>query len=293
MRVRTALAIGTLAAFAALRPAYPLADGVQFLSSVTWDGAADGIGGLSAIEVSNDGARALALIDRGTLLEMDLHRNGDILVGVDVTGKASLLAASARRDKTFDTEGLARGDSGMIFVSFEQDQRILQFDSDRDRVRTIPTPKAFSAFGENRGLEALAIDAQGHLFTLPESPRDPRRGFPVWRWDGANWQRVFHLRSNGGFLAVSATFDPQGHFYVLERRVTFFGFQTRLRRWTLVDDQPTAETTLLTTRAGQFGNLEGLSIWRDAQDRLRATMVSDNNFWPVMRTQIVEFILTE
>ena len=53
------------------------------------------------------------------------------------------------------------------------------------------------------------------------------------------------------------------------------------------------ETVLLTTRAGQFGNLEGVSLWRDATGRMRATMVADNNFWPFMRMQLVEFVLTE
>ena len=66
-----------------------------------------------------------------------------------------------------------------------------------------------------------------------------------------------------------------------------------MRRWDSVDDGLIGETTLLTTPAGRFGNLEGMSLWRDGSGRLRATLVSDNNFWPVMRTQLVEFALAE
>lgn len=39
---------------------------------------------------------------------------------------------------------------------------------------------------------------------------------------------------------------------------------------------------------GRHDNLEGLSVWRDAQG-LRLTMVSDDNFMFFQRTEFVEY----
>jgi hypothetical protein len=40
-------------------------------------------------------------------------------------------------------------------------------------------------------------------------------------------------------------------------------------------------------------NLEGLSVWRDDQGVLHATMISDDNFIFVQQTQIVEYRLLD
>ena len=50
---------------------------------------------------------------------------------------------------------------------------------------------------------------------------------------------------------------------------------------------------LLETRAGRYANLEGLSLWRNAEGQLVASMISDDNFSPWLTTQLVEFILPD
>ena len=42
---------------------------------------------------------------------------------------------------------------------------------------------------------------------------------------------------------------------------------------------------------GTHSNLEGLSLWRDGQGRLIASMVSDDNFSPLLPTTLVEVVL--
>jgi hypothetical protein len=69
------------------------------------------------------------------------------------------------------------------------------------------------------------------------------------------------------------------------------GFASRLLRFTLQDDALTNRTTVFQTDNGTFDDLEGLSVWRDDSGRLRATLVSDNNFSIFFQTQIVEFRL--
>jgi hypothetical protein len=93
---------------------------------------------------------------------------------------------------------------------------------------------------------------------------------------------------------VAADFGPDGRFYVLERDFRALGgFSSRLRRFELGTDGLTGEAILLETPFALHDNLEGLSVWRDDQGVLRATMISDDNFIFVQQTQIVEYRLPD
>ena len=98
---------------------------------------------------------------------------------------------------------------------------------------------------------------------------------------------------NGGFLPVGSDFGPDGRFYLLERRFNGpFGFRSRVRSFAVENDRLIDERVLLVTRSGQYDNLEGISLWRDRDGAIRATMISDDNFRRAQRTEIVEFRLS-
>jgi hypothetical protein len=87
---------------------------------------------------------------------------------------------------------------------------------------------------------------------------------------------------------------PDGRFYVLERDFRgLAGFASRLRRFDFGDNALTNEVTLIETPTGLHDNLEGLSIWRDENGRLTATMIADNNFSFLLPNQIVEYRLPD
>ncbi|WP_050929169.1 esterase-like activity of phytase family protein [Aestuariivita boseongensis] len=293
MRIGSALAVILLCLVVAYRPVSVDADGARLLSVFTWKPSETRLGGLSAILVRDDGSGALLLTDRSDLFDVTIRREAGKIAGIDVLSSKRLGDDPDAEDALFDTEGLAWGGDGSVFISFEQDNVIYRHDPNTNATEQVKTPRAFRSLALNKGLEALAINDQGHLFTLAERPRTLGLGFAVWRLDGTGWSQPFHLGARDGFLAVSGEFGPDGRFYLLERKVTILGFQSRLRRWDIAGDTARNETLLLTTGPGQFSNLEGLALWRDTRNALRATMVSDDNFWPFMRTQIVEFALTE
>lgn len=293
MRLCAAVAVIILSIILAYRPIAAGADGVVFVGAFTWDPADPEMGGLSAILMRDAGAHAFALSDRAVLFELALMRSSGQITAVEKQGVTVLVDDTESDDAVFDSEGLAFGPDNAIYVSFEQDNLIARYDNVTGQKDGVETPHSFRDLGENKGLEALAIDANGDLFTLPERPRTLGQGFAVWHWDGTNWTQPFHLGARDGFLAVSAEFGPDGRFYLLERKVTIFGFQSRIRRWEVTSQRPENELVLLTTRPGQFANLEGLSVWENPTGNTMLTMVSDDNFWPFMRTQIVEYALTE
>ena len=71
------------------------------------------------------------------------------------------------------------------------------------------------------------------------------------------------------------------------------GFKSRIRRFDLGSSGFTNETVLLETAPGTYDNLEGISLWSDTGGRIRLTLVSDDNFFPFQKTQLVEFALIE
>ena len=96
----------------------------------------------------------------------------------------------------------------------------------------------------------------------------------------------------GFLMPVGADFGTDNLFYLLERSVSPLGFRTRVRRFDLSQVDLTEET-LLTTGQLSHDNLEGISVWTDQNGATRVTMISDDNFLPILRSEVVEYILHE
>jgi hypothetical protein len=52
-----------------------------------------------------------------------------------------------------------------------------------------------------------------------------------------------------------------------------------------------SEETVLETSLGTHDNLEGVSVWVDTKGRTRLTFISDDNFMPFQKTEVVEYVL--
>lgn len=263
--------------------------------SFAWRHPAEWFGGFSAIHVSDKGRSFIALSDRATFVTGRIERDNGAIADVRILGHWPVLSSTGRIMLGYagDSEGLAVAPDGSLFVSFEGVHRVAHYAAPGTHARVLPRPSAFDGLDRNGSFEALAMDRRGWVYTLTEKSRTLEGDIPVYRWDGQSWSTPFVLPARGGFLPVSADFGPDGRLYVLERSVSLTGFRTRLRRWDTTGDEPSAEETLLETATGTHDNLEGLSIWRDAQGRMRATMVSDDNFLALQRTELVEYLLPD
>jgi len=296
MRLGPALAIAALLV-AGCDPRGPGSSGdAGFLSAYEWTRSEPWFGGFSGLHLSPDGQRATMLSDRTTVVEVRLTRDGDgQIAGVE---PLTHWRPRSSRDKPLtgriaDSEGLAIGRDGAVYISFEGVHRVARYARPGAPATVLNAPWVFQELEGNRSLEALAIDAAGRLYTLPEGGRDAQGRIPVHRRDAQGWRVAFALPARGRFLPVGADIGPDGRFYVLERSVGVLGFRSRLRRWTLTETGAEQEETLLTTAAGTHDNLEGLSVWRDPGGDLRATMVSDDNFLSLQRTELVEYRLPD
>lgn len=266
----------------------------EFVSRIDWPPSAHQSGGFSGLEVAADGVTFAAISDRGMLVRGRLIREGGALVGVEqdppqpLTDPRGLPLEGARTD----AEGLAMDADGRLYVSFEGFHRVIAYDMPL-HATALERPAAFHGLIGNSGFEALAIDPQGRLVTLPERSGRLTRPFPVWRYDKGQWSQPFSISRSGGFLPVGADFGPDGRFYLLEREFTGLAFRTRIRRFDLAEDRVLSEETLLETPPHKHGNLEGIATWRDAAGAIRLTLLSDDNFRSFQRSEFVEYRVAE
>lgn len=272
------------------------AEPARFLTSYVWDHEQVAFGGYSGIEISDDGREVILLSDRAHLVRGTITRHQDRILGLVTSAAQPLEIAEGLLgdDPEMDSEGLALLPDGTLLVSLESDNRVLRFGPGQP-AQVLPSHPEIDAFATNAGAEALALTPEGAPCLTPEKSGALTAPFPLFCLQNGGWRVTALLPRRGGFLPTGADFDAKGRLYLLERAFDGLGFSSRVRRFTPGNspDDGLAEETLLTTPTGEFDNLEGLAVWTGVDGRLRLTMISDDNFFPLQRTEIVEFALPD
>ena len=293
MRWRPAFAIGAALALGlglAGQASQERGDAV-FLGAFTWRAENAAFGGFSGFELSSDGSRFTAISDRGFRVDGTLRRRAGVIAGADIGQLRPLLGPEGRRLKGLrnDSEGLAIRDDGRSFVSFEGFHRVWAYLKPDGPAAWLPRHPDFKHLQGNSSLEALAVDKRGWLYTLPERSGKMDRPFPLYRYKNGAWDKRLSIPRRGYFLPVGADFGPDGRFYLLERDFAGFGFRSRVRSFVITPESVQDEREHLVTRTARHDNLEGMAVWRDQQGRIRLTMISDDNYRFLQRTELVEY----
>ncbi|APX22083.1 MAG: hypothetical protein CML50_19845 [Rhodobacteraceae bacterium] len=295
MRIRTRSAVSALlAGCLALAAAASSGDEARYSGSYTWRWDDPLFGGFSGLEISADGRRFTAISDRSAIVSGRILRENGQITGIEADEITRLRNPDGEVPTTAggDSEGLAIRDDGRIYVSYEGKGRVWTFVT-LEQAAWLPRAEGFSSLQPNSGLEALAIDGRGRLYTLPERSGELTQPFPVWRYDANGWTQPFDIPRRGGFLAVGADIGPDGRFYLLERVFTGYAFRSRVRRFDMTETALTNEVTLFESPILRHDNLEGLAVWRDDSGAIRLTMISDDNFNLLQRTELVEYAVPE
>ncbi len=295
MRRRIAVALIALAALALTFGSVAEApDRAVYVGSYRWISEHGIFGGFSGLEVSGDGARFWTVSDRGVLALGRFQRDPQTGAIIGASEFEPLALKSPDGEPTHeiwdDAEGLAVAGTGQIFVSFEGIHRIWRYDVPGGDAVEIPSHPDFSDLQNNSALEALAMDAAGTLFTLPERSGVLSRPFPVYRYRNGEWDQPFGITRRPPFLPVGADFGSDGKFYLLERHFSgVFGFQSRVRRFVFSQNGVSEEEILFTSAIGEHDNLEGIAVWRASDGDIRITMISDDNYRAFQRTEFMEY----
>ncbi len=290
----SAMNVGGVIAAAWFLTGMAQADTLNVVSSFVWEHEA--IVGLSGLEVSDDGATFVTISDRGWYIAGEFLRAEGEIKGADIQehlpilGQDGLPVAARRIGDWSDAEGLAIAQNGTFWVSFERWARVSQFTSPEVAGTWIRDHPTFQQYDDNRQLEAVAVDANGTVYTFPENPTDD--GFPIYQLNGADWEVRGHIAPSDGFALVGADFGPDGQLFLLERKLVLgLWWQNRVRRLEDVTNPDDIET-LWTSKRGAYDNLEGIAVWQD-QRGLRVTLVSDNNGDKDEPTTFVELQLVD
>ena len=291
MRLRSAVAIALAISIVGLAASFAQADGDAMVIVPASDPR---VGGLSGLEVTPDGASFTAISDRGYLLTGQFERTNGVLNTISITGIRDLPGPDGGRPAPGkagrDSEGLSITSDGRLYISFEGNHRLTRYRPDGAVIDEIALPQP-DGLVDNNGFEALAFDHLDRPVVIQEGAARPPTTSAIYRLEGGEWREIAYLQRNSSFLPVGADFGPDGALYLLERKVSFTGFHSRIRRLDLTADGTVAGTIegdIVWQPATTYGNLEGLSVWTDAEGALRATMVADDNFLPFMPGGMVE-----
>jgi hypothetical protein len=248
----------------------------------------EGLSGISAIEVDQEGKRATLISDRGRIYTMDLLRAADgTIASLALRSSALLLGEDDTplpRPRN-DAEGLAEIGPGRFAISFEQDHRIDIHSADGRWIGPLTRPMPALDLPKNLGIEAIAALDQGRLWWCVEETS------ACFLHEGDRSVLIHDANLEDGFRVTGADAHPEGGVVILERRVSLLGFSSRLRHLKPLQGGGFSSITLRTWAWGEAGNLEGVGLWVDAAGRLRAALVEDDNFSPLQGNRLYEVII--
>jgi len=242
-------------------------------------------GGFSALGVSADGGRMVAISDRGMRFSARLvyDQAGD-LAGLRRGDLGALSGADGRplaSKQDADAESMSPGVEGEIIVAFERRHRLWRYLPGATLPEEIVAPPEMAELPPNNGIEALTLLADGRLLALSEGTR--KRPVTVGWISGVGGWSVLTYRPREGFRVTGAATAPTGDVLVLERFYQPRGGNAvvikRVRRETIKPDAVIAGETLGELRRPlSVDNFEGIDARRGAGGETIVYVISDDNF---------------
>lgn len=258
------------------------------------------LGGLSALHLSADGTRFLAVSDRARWITGRFDWQGHLLTGVHVERIASMRSRDGQilDGDASDSEAIAALGDGHFAVSFERQHRINVYALGEDwsaldtPARSLIAPLAAGSFENNGGMEGLTRLDDGRVLAGVET--ETGEGRQLWILDDAIWTEHLATAQPGfGLTALTAHGDD---IYALERFwQRGIGNRIRILRYSLdeIEHASPATPDLLgqLDASTTVDNFEGLAVV-ERDGRTILVIVSDDNFSPRQRTLILAFEVT-
>ncbi len=262
----------------------------------------DRFGGLSALDVSSDGATLTALSDRGDWFELALGYDARGWLARAERRQTGRLqdgnGRAPRRKIDADAESMVRLRDGSVIVAFEINHRLLRYPPAAPPFSVPPTaladPPGVRRAPGNSGMEALTLLADDRMLVIAE---DAGVGdtTDAWIGDGATWERAGYVLTPP-FLPTGAALLPNGDVVVVERRASLLGgIGARLVRLKAADvavgGRLTGTEIARLESPLTVDNLEGIAVRENGDGETLIYLISDNNFSLFQRTLLLVFAL--
>lgn len=266
-------------------------------------------GGVSGFVIEPDGRRFTAITDRGFWIAGEITADGDKPAGITKAEMAPVIAPDGKpagEGRRYDTESLTR-DGNTFYVGVERVNEILKFDFSKGGVLAhavpVPVPPGVKQLPRNGGLEALAfvpkgLPLAGTLLAFGEQGQKKEDDNPAFLIGGPQ-PGAFFIKRTDDFDVTDATLTPDGKLILLERHFSLArGPAMRVRRIELSAIKPGAAVDgeiLLTADFGyEIDNMEAISAHRNAAGETILTLMSDDNFNPLLqRTILLRFAIVD
>jgi hypothetical protein len=281
---------------------------LTFRGGLVLDSSYREFGGLSGLRVAADGAHFLAVTDKGYWLQARIVMRGKTPVAIADAEMAPMLGPDGKTLKSrgwFDTEALAE-EGGIVHVGIERANQVVRFDIGKDglraRGRPITVPPGMKRLPYNRSIECLEVAPKssplaGSLIAISEQGLDANgnlKGFLIGTQESEAASGTFSFKRTDDFDVSDCAATPDGKLLVLERRFSWLrGLAMRIRSVPVAAIKPGAlvdgPQLIFADTGYEIDNMEGLSVHRDAGGALVLTLISDNNFWGLQRTLLLQF----
>jgi hypothetical protein len=305
--VRIDIEARPIAAFEPRDPARTRFGALTFRGGLSLTSSYREFGGISGIRVGADGARFLAVTDKGRWLRGRILYEGTRPTAIADAEMAPVLGADGKPLAArgwYDIESIAEND-GTVYLGIERVHRIVRFDYARHgllaRGQPIPVPPGFARLPSNKGIECLEFVPKGALartlIAVSERGLDEAGNIKAFLIGGPS-PGEFSVRRIGDFDVSDCALTPAGDLLLLERSFSRLqGVGMRIRRVPLGAVKPGATVdgpVLIEADMGyQIDNMEGLAVHRAADGALVLTLISDDNFSMLQRTLLLQFTLEE
>jgi hypothetical protein len=282
---------------------------LEFLGGLELEADDKRFGGISGIRMIDGDEGFLAITDRAHWLRGRISVEGRRPVGIETLTIAPMLDANRNMlasGASFDTEALALGYGGEVFVGIERVNRIVRYDFGRRNffslARNIEVPRGIRNLPHNKGIEGLVFIPHnrplgGSLIAFSERGLDKAGNIRAFILGGEK-PGEFTIRRSDNFDITDAALIPGGDILILERYFSWIrGIGMRIRLLRLADIAPgklvDGEVLIEARNAHQIDNMEGLAVHTTAAGETILTIVSDDNFSWLQRTLLLRFRLHE
>ncbi len=194
-----------------------------------------------------------------------------------------------------DAEALASAGPAGLIIAYEGRHRLrrLALADLTGPATPLPTPPGVGPPG-NIGIEALTEVGDHAWLALSEGTRTPAGDLAGWRIEGDRTLPLSYAASRGFVPTGADRLDDT--VYVLERSFSLLGgFESRIVTLPAAAIRPGARLVgqaLAELRPPLVGeNFEGIAVRRGPDGRVLVYLVSDDNFFALQRTLLLQFAL--
>ncbi len=263
-------------------------------------------GGLSGLDITDDGSRLVAVSDRGWWVTADLDQDGSgKLISIqnltiqpmfDIDGSPLADRTGGDSVRWRDAEDLARTFDGGYYVTFEREHRLWHYDAIDALPFAIELPGEVAALRSNGGLEAVALLPDGRPLVFAEGSGSDDQVIDGWLLENGAWRKLAY-QGRDDFRITGMAGLGDGSLIVLERwfvEPVFLSIRLRRIAPEMLEADGIIDPPVLAAFSNSLliDNFEGIAV-RPAPDGSGYLLyiVSDDNFNMTQRTLLYQFYL--